>query len=465
MIYRLMLFFPISVTCLSSEMVIRDIGSRWELFVDDWLIERKEGVHFKLHHPIPREIAMTFDKPWEGNTCGYVTVFEDEGIFRMYYRGSDHDPESWRETHPEFTCYAESKDGIHWAKPELGLFEFNGSKRNNIIWQGIGTHNFTPFKDKNPDCPSEARYKALGRGEGGLYAFQSPDGIHWELMRDEPIITKGAFDSQNLAFWDEVRECYVVFYREFREGYRDIMTSTSKDFIHWAEPRFLDYGNAPLEHLYTNAIIPYFRAPHIYLGFPMRFFPERKKVISGGLSDGVFMTSRDGIHWHRWLEAFIRPGPISERWVHRNNMTVWGILLTKSDLPGAPGELSIYSSEGYPGKDNRLRRFTLRIDGFVSLYGDYQGGEFITYPLKFKGKELLLNYSTSAGGKILVEILDAEGKPIPGFALDDCLEIYGDEIEGKVQWANNSDLSKLAGRVIRMRFLLQDADLYALRFR
>jgi hypothetical protein len=450
---------------LANEEPVRDIGSNLQLFVDDWLIAKMEGLSLQLHHPIPEEIVITFDKPWEGNSSAYVTVFEDDGIFRMYYRGSAHDPKTYEAKHPEFTCYAESKDGIHWVKPELGLFEFQGSKKNNIVWQGIGTHNFTPFKDKNPNCPPEARYKALGLGEGGLYAFQSPDGIHWKLMRDKPVLTKGAFDSQNLAFWDEVRRCYVAYYREFREGYRDIMTATSQDFLNWSEPQFLDYGSAPKEHLYTNAIIPYFRVPNIYLGFPKRFFPERQKQIPGGLSDGAFMTSRDGIHWHRWPEAFIRPGPQPQRWVNRNNMTAWGILVTKSKLTNAPDELSLYSSESYNQEGNCLRRFTLRMDGFVSLHASYPEGELITHPLRFKGKELVLNYSTSAGGKILVEIQDERGEPISGFSLQDCETIYGDEIEGVVRWKGGKDLSSLEGKIVRLRFVMLDADIYSLRFR
>ena len=68
--------------------------------------------------------------------------------------------------HREVTCYAESRDGIHWTKPELGLFEFNGSKQNNIVWDGPGTHNFTPFLDTNPACPPDAKYKALAGGRG-----------------------------------------------------------------------------------------------------------------------------------------------------------------------------------------------------------------------------------------------------------------------------------------------------------
>ncbi len=443
-----------------EESKVRNIGSRLELFVDDWLIEKMDGTELWLHHPVPREVVIVFDKPWEGNGSAYVTVFEDEELFRMYYRGS-------QKGH-QVTCYAESKDGIHWAKPELNLFEFEGSKHNNIVWMGPGTHNFAPFKDANPDCKPEARYKALGSAKGGLVAFKSPDGIHWSLMQPEPVITKGAFDSQNLALWDSVRERYVDFHRGFRDGVRDIMTCTSQDFIHWTEPQWLDFGDTPREQLYTNAVTPYFRAPHIFLGFPKRFLPSRKKILehpSPGVSDGVFMTSRDGLHWHRWLEAFIRPGLQRERWWQRNNMTAWGILVTKAQIPNLPDELSLYSSENYSVDDCRLRRFTLRMDGFVSIHALYVGGEFVTRPLIFEGKELVINYSTSAAGSIRVEITDKNGKPIQGFELDECPEIYGDEIEKVVEWKSQSDLSSLAGKPIRLRFILKDAELYSIRFR
>ena len=444
-----------------------DIGSRLELFVDDYLIDRMEGISLDLHHPTPEEVAIEFNMPWEGNISGYVTVFRDGDIYRMYYRGAHFDWDARKVTH-EVTCYAESRDGITWTKPELGLFEFGGSKANNIVWIGEESHNFTPFKDPNPDCPPEARYKAIGRVKGGLRAFRSPDGIHWELIKEEPVITKGAFDSQNLAFWDSVRGRYVEFHRGSYEGWRHIMTCTSDDFVHWTEPQWLDFGDAPLEHLYTNAITPYHRAPHILLGFPMRFVEDRKKVAEHpypGVSDGVFMTSRDGVRWRRWLEAFLRPGQQKERWWQRNNMIAWGILVTRSDVPGTPDELSLYASENYYVGPCRLRRFTLRMDGFASVHAPYSGGEFTTKPLIFQGRELVLNYSTSAAGSIKVELQDPDGRPIPNFGLEECEEIYGDEIEGMVSWRGGPDLGRLSGRPVRLRFAMEDANIYSLRFR
>ena len=216
---------PVSV---AAELV--DIGSQRELFVDDHLIEKIEGdARLELQQPVPQEVSLVTDKPWEGNTCAYYTVFRDkdasgEDTIRMYYRGSGYDNEAREKTHRQVTCYAESKDGIHWTRPNLGLFEFEGSKENNIVWDGAGTGSFTPFKDTNSDCPPEARYKALGQvhrsgtpyyaaqGEMTVFAYKSPDGIHWTIS-DGPLITKGDFDSQNTAFWDPHAGLYREYHR------------------------------------------------------------------------------------------------------------------------------------------------------------------------------------------------------------------------------------------------------------
>jgi hypothetical protein len=178
------------------------------------------------------------------------------------------------------------------------------------------------------------------------------------------------------------------------------------------------------------------------------------------------MSSRDGLSFKRWGEAIIRPGLQKDCWVNRNHMTAWGILVTKSNVPGTPDELSIYSTEGYyTGADVRLRRFTYRIDGFVSVQAPLTGGEFVTKPVIFEGKRLVMNFSTSAAGSVRVEIQTAEGEPIPGFTLDDSQEIFGDAIEQVVTWKGGSDVSPLAGKPVRLRFVMNDADLYSIRFR
>ena len=482
----------LSVICtvLAGEPI--DLGSRLELLVDHYLIDQISGnAGLRLHHPTPAQVAVIHDRPWEGNSCHYKTVFRDGSLYRMYYRGahvvySESVEKGYYAAHPEVVCYAESKDGIHWSKPWLGLVEFNGSKENNIIWEGVGSHNFTPFKDTNPNCKAEEGYKAIGRGEGGLFVFKSRDGIRWSLMSDKPVITKGAFDSQNLAFWDGTRGEYREYHRDFRNG-RDIRTSTSRDFFHWSEPAFLNYSPGRVSQLYTNQVIPYYRAPHIFLGFPTRYIDRgwtestrklpqleyrrlrgaKSQREGTALTDGMFMSSRDGRNFRVWPESFIRPGlRLKYNWFYGDNYQNWGLVETASMIEGAPRELSIYVSENAEqGESMTWRRHTLRIDGFVSLHAAYGGGGLLTKALRFAGQTLVINFSTSAAGSIRVEVQDQQGRPLAGYSLAECDEVFGDDLERTITWVGRSDLSDLAGKPVRLRFELRDADLYSLRFR
>lgn len=450
-----------------------EIGSRRELFVDDYLIERLDKARLVLHAPQPREVVLRFDQPWEGLYSGYETVLRDGDVLRFYYRGM---PEARHTLDVEVTCVAESRDGIHWTKPKLGLYEVRGTKENNVVLaRSRGCHNLAPFIDTNPAAPPEQRYKALGgTGKPGLLAFVSPDGLRWTQLQDQPVITKGAFDSQNNAFWSEAEKRYVCYFRVFRQGKRWIARATSKDFVNWDEPVDLGLDGKPRQHLYTNQIHPYVRAPHIYLGLPTRFLPGRRVVTedeakrigtpaqwnyANDCTDILLVSTRGGAELRRtFLEAFIRPGLDLRNWTSRANYAARGIVQT------GESELSLYvkHNAGYP--TIHVRRYTMRLDGFVSVYGPYSGGEMVTKVLTFSGSRLLLNYSTSAAGGLRVEIQAPDGKPIRGFALSDCPEIIGDRIDHPVAWKAGADVGRLAGKPVRLRFVLRDADLYSLRF-
>jgi tetratricopeptide (TPR) repeat protein len=285
-------------------------------------------------------------------------------------------------------------------------------------------------------------------------------------MQDAPVMTKGTFDSLNLAFWDVTSQSYLAYSRYFDQGnyngVRSIHSSRSQDFVHWADPTPNQYGeNAPREHFYTNATWPCPGAPHQLLAFPMRFMPNRKKidqVDEAGVSDSVFMTSRNGQLWDRtFREAWVRPGLDERNWTHRNNMPAWGVVQT------TPDEFSMYVSEHYMWPDNRLRRITIRRHGFASVHAGSDEGEFTTRPLIFSGEELTLNYATSAAGSVQVEIQDERGQPIPGYTLDEMEPLFGDELDAVVKWKSGENLSNLPGRPVRFRFKLRDADLFALR--
>ena len=252
-----------------------------------------------------------------------------------------------------------------------------------------------------------------------------------------------------------------------KDGIRSIRRTTSPDFVHWSFPEWIDLGDAPLEHFYSAAISPYFRAPHLYVGFPMRYLPDRNAVLPEkykdalgiGVSDSVFISSRDGVRWQRTFhESFVRPGRNPLNWTDRSNTVAWGL------VPTGKEEMSLYILEHFRLPTVRVRRGVLRTDGFVSVHAGYQEGEFVTKPLVFRGRQLVINYSTSAAGSIRVEIQEANGDPIPDFLLQDSPEIFGDAIEQTVAWEQGSAVDALAGKPIRLRFVMKDADLYSIRF-
>ncbi len=488
-----------------------DIGSRLELLVDDYLVEKFYGdIELRLQKPTPQEVVFPlehgpYQETLKEKKCGlraghgYMTVFREGDIFKMYYSVSrntlDDDLPTKRWLH-----YAESTDGINWRLPSLGLVEYEGSKENNIVRTcGLDyVHDLSPFRDGNPNCNPSEQYKAVTRnkgGEKGLCAVCSHDGLSWEKMKEKPVITDGAFDTQNVAFWDGEREEYRAYWREFfldanENNYRGVKTAVSNDFIHWSQPQWLNYPGAETEQLYTNQVIPYYRAPHIFVGLPTRYverpwshaieaLPEtelRRSVIEdvGGerigtaITDTQFMCSRDGVNFRRYGEAFIRPGlRYKDSWMYGDIYANWGIVETSSGISGAPDEMTFYVSERSRRYEHSkaFRRYTLRVDGFVSANASRRGGEFVTRPLTFNGDEMEVNFSASAAGRVRVEIQDVCGAPLPGFSAEDCVELLGDDLKRKVAWKNNPKLRALEGQPVRLRFHLVDADLFSFRFK
>ena len=453
-----------------------DVGSRRELFVDDLLVDTLDGAELALRHPERLDISLTADAPWEDNVALYSSIVQDGGVVRLQYRAGIFDMSA--EDQNSVAALAESTDGgLTFQRPEVGLCEWEGSRRNNILQIG-GVPNIPPaFIDRNPDCPEDRRYKGLASELGKLYVLSSSDGIRWDQMLDGPVKMTGMFDTINTAFWDPVAECYRSFTRYFDDptpelataahgvspnGIRCIQSSTSPDFIHWSEPVPHVYRDGIRDmQLYTNATVPCPGAEHILLSFPMRYMEQRTAIASHpnpGVSDSVFMASRDGVNWTRYGEGWVRPGLDPANWTERNNIPVWGIVQT-SDT-----EWSMYISEHYrqPDMPGRMRRLSIPPHRFVSLHAGYRGGECVTNPLTFDGRELRINFATSAIGSVQVELQDERGTPIDGFALADMEPIYGDELDRPVGWTGG-DLSRVARQPVRLRFVLSDADVWAWR--
>ncbi|MCC6234894.1 MAG: exo-alpha-sialidase [Verrucomicrobiales bacterium] len=460
---------------------VPSLGDRRELFVDRALLERLNGIELRLGSPQPAGSVFHFDRPWEGIVSGYVTVLQDGARRLLYYRGrpsvsrGDASDEA-----REVSCVAESADGITWTRPNLGFHEVAGTRENNVflVQPKSVTHNFCPFLDSRPGVPAAERFKAVGgTGAGGLFGYVSPDGLRWTPVSDQPLITQGQFDSQNIVFWSEHEQAYLCYFRTWEHDVRWVARATSPDFKTWSAPVSMDFGEAPPEHIYISQTQPYFRAPHLYLGIAARFQPGRRALsddqvaaldlrdprnyeqLEADVSDAVLLSSRGGHRYDRtFLESFIRPGPDARNWVARANYPALGMLQT-----GAT-ELSLYVVRHYGQPSIHLERFTLRLDGFASAHADFRGGELLTRPFTFQGSRLELNLATSAGGSARVELQDEHGAPLPGFTLADSPEIITDAVQHEVRWKTDADLGAWSGKPVRLRVALRDADLFSFRF-
>ena len=502
------------------------IGTQRELFVEDTLIDSDSTAQLVLQKPQAQEIAINhggqswsdeagrwvYDEslggePWEFRNCLYHTVFKDGDIYRMYYRGADDTVLKTGSSVYNNICYAESTDGVHWTKPELGICTFDGSTANNIILDagsnasGKPIECFFAFRDTNPLVSADAQYKGIltVRGNGALpdgtngwnggiaYAFKSADGIHWSVMNGgNPVFSGvegfGHMDSHNVAYWNAERGEYVMFFRknihnaEGGDGFagdvlRTAATLTSKNFLKWDSVTEADqlvyysdksddalkaenaaagyYGSQPNRYqVYTNGVTVYDRAPQLYIGTPTRYLNGDAEVAP------YLIASRDGVHFKWWSEMLIAPE--GNRAGNRSNYGMWGLART------GDAEYSMYASEGYAGMYSAIRRFTFRVDGFVAAVGGEEGAQLITKPVQFAGDHLIVNYS-APNGTVRAQLTDLKGNPISGFTFDDCAVLTGDSIGSELVWTGGN-LAEMVGRNVKLVFELKNAKLYSYQF-
>ena len=215
-----------------------------------------------------------------------------------------------------------------------------------------------------------------------------------------------------------------------------------------------------MQHLYTNAVQPYGRAPHLLIGFPTRYLPDEGQRV-----EPTLMTSRDGLHFHRWLDPVVPESAPKDRGGNRSNYMTWGLV----EIPSRPNHLSVYATEAYyTGPDSRVRRFEYRKDGFVSIRAGGDAGELVTNPIslgRLAGR-LTVNYQTHKNGAIRVAIEEPKGQSIAGYTLASCKPLKGDSLQQQVAWKDGGDISHLRRNhpTVRLRFEMKNADLFSLQF-
>lgn len=486
-----------------EDSMMKEVKHRRILCWDRDFIEESEGVEIRAHRPEKRNIALLCDDEWEGVYNGYAGVLRVDGVYRMYYRaclGKSYVNEGYNE--PELTaiCVAESNDGIEFRKKRVGLYEFNGSKHNNIVFMRENKlDNFSVFYDENPDCPADERFKALakyyGTGYSSLEYYASADGYSFRSMGMLGI--SGTFDTYNVLFWDKATERYFLYYRNFhtadgkatvfdealdRINIRDISLATSKDFKSWTDHGRIAYAEGqPDLQMYTNNIMRYYRSDDLFIGFPTRYAnhegseeslydmplgdyrriaAEKYGRSATAVTDLAIMTSRDGFLFNRRDEAFMTPG-IENRynWWYGDCYMSYALIETPSEEWSAPNELSLYVNDYYTNRRVSFRRYAIRIDGFFSWYAGFKGGRVLTKPLTVNGSRLSLNFATAALSAVTVTVCDESGKPIEGYR---SRVIFGDSLDRTVGFER--PLSDLSGKTVRLLFTLQDAELYSFAF-
>lgn len=466
-----------------------EIRNTKQLFVDDYILDRMEGLNRVMHQPEkhPGNPILRAEKAWEKPiVCLYGTVLRDEssGQFRMWYQSASADSRA----PGGFTCYAVSSDGINWERPELGIFELRGSKRNNIVLEYD-----VPSVMYLPDEPDpQKRYRAFVDGRTveylGYATAASPDGIHWSVPR--PICSCG--DVAQFCY-DRISGKYTAIakLRAFNAGFlrRSICTMQSEDPDKWG------YFNVPLvpdaedDHIARERLmhrqdqlslwhpetvhgdfygLSGFPYGGLTLGMLWVFHISSSKVASDdGLIDVALVSSRDVTHhWDRLgkREAFIPLGE-SDEWDS-------GMLFTANAPVRVGDELWIYYSGANrshfyvedPERATAIGLAKLRLDGFVSLDAGEPGGFVLTKPFIFKGNSLEINAGADRG-EIQIELLDAEsGEVIPGFSKEEFATFRGDSVAHKAIWRDSPNPASLAGRPVRLKFYLRRAALFAFEF-
>ncbi len=459
------------------------LDNRKQLFADDWVIEHRQGLKRTLH-PVrkhPDNPLFRAEMPWE-TPCVllYGSVMydpsRDEDRFRMWYLcftpkyNGDY---SKRLEKSGRIAYAISHDGLHWKRPELGLHEYAGNKRNNIVipgpW-GVASIHFDP-RDPDP----KRRYKAQVRYNGHR-AYFSPDGIRWT---DQGRMTLSAFD-RSTVHWHPLEQRWFASTKNWYtvpdgEDQRGRGYAESDDFLEWGPVTFMCSTSK------ESGEIVYGLEPFYYESLFFGLW-DRYRHEPNGLLDVQLAVSHNGRHWERpsddaWIPLSALPDDFERKTSPRSPITgvdpfdprvPWDFANNSASMLGpvrVGDELWMY----YSGRttDHRSRPHvgaiglgTLRVDGFFSLDSGSTAGTLLTKPLRLVHHQLHVN-ADAAGGQLRVAIVDEQGNAIAPYTLENCVPLTTDNVRHRLAWKGASDLSGVVGKTVRLRFEMRGTALYA----
>ena len=444
-----------------------------QLFVDNYLVDRSENLVRRLGEVRKYEgnPILSPEHPWEGGTAfpfgGGVYRIGDG--WRMWYNTY----RRWlRGRERTSLCYATSPDGLGWEKPKLGLHEVAGTRKNNVVLS-LEMDNCSVVHDP------KGGFKAVAYTEGdegaGLYGFTSEDGVHW---RPFPRILIPKAGDRTSFWYDALRRRYVVFtrYGPVLPG-RYIFRAESEDFLNWTTPELvLRWSEIDLAHDRQHYGANGFVYGDMYLGFlEVYHYPYRRL-------DTELLCSRDGRAWERVCEGetFLPNGPDGdfdyfwafpaasppvqvgdELWIY------YAGRMHPHSPPGPPAHGT--EPDGTPKATfwAATGLAKLRLDGFASLDASGEEGVLVTVPVRFEERELRVNADADrfppGSSWLKVGFSDEDGKPIPGFSLEEADVLRGDKVDHRASWGGRWDISRLCGEPVRLAFKFVNTRLYAFR--
>ncbi len=477
------------------------------LFLDDDEVQDHPGFVRKVQRPqrIQTEPVLKPDRPWEGQAVqlwGSVLYDDEEDLFKMWYYTVN--AELYQRTgHGHFICYATSKDGITWDKPNLGIVPCEGSTANNIVYPTPGSEGgmdpWGVIKDPLEQDPAK-RYKFGSyqqhpnagdvpeeypsmdvqernavrkilfdkmRDDHGMYAAYSPDGIHWTL-KDRACVPR-AGDAGTLVYdpkeqrylavsrrYETLTDHFVLAWKQYR---RVIALSTSADFVNWTPLKTIlkpDDFDDPFDQMYVMTPFVY---GNQYIGFIGMLHSATE------LGPVQLATARDLDHWQRVgrREEFFpvgSPGTWDGAWssLSSNPPALIGdtLYMWYSGRPQAHGTQGNFTSS--------IGVATLRKDGFVALRCGISGAEMMTEPIEVTGPRLAVN-ATSLFGRVQMRVIDDISIPA-GYDFESCNALdHGDETDCEMTWGEDKrDLTPFVGKKIRLHIQATNAtSLYSYR--
>jgi len=450
------------------------------LVLDSRIIESKENVELTVgvaqkdkNNPLFKE-----DKPWEprfDNPYCSVIYDEEEKTYKCWYsiftrsgpRG-DFPGEGlasekrawvpWREGARGFgLCYATSKDGIHWEKPELGLIDFNGNKNNNIVIEY--THGVAVIKDLHETDPQK-RYKAIHPETRNSAVWFSPDGIRWGKKLNAGPIDRG--DTNQGVWWDEDLNKYVLITRHWggakttgrygRGGHRQKSRSVSSDFLNWSKAEVVIEG---LDLRMQIHDMPVVKHAGVYIGMVGLFDIDASRQWC------ELAWSPDSIEWHRIQpgKPLIPNGPVMGDYD-------WGCIFASVPII-RKDEILIY----YGANDGRFMAWRngffclahMRPDGFAGYEqiagGSNKTGSLTTKAVSVVGNALCVSADVAPSGFVKVTLFDKDDKKLAEGKL-----VTTTVSDAMIEWKDEFSLEKLKGKEIRLKFELRESKIFSFSF-